>query len=200
MTIATYAELLTEISAYLDRGTDLDARIPTFIRLTEARLNRLLEDPDMELISTSTATGEYTALPADYGSMVSISTGNGPLTAVGSVEFAGYDRTVTGIPRNYAIVDGSVSFAPFNSTTPITIIYRRTIPALAAANQTNWLLTRAPDVYLYGALVQASAFLVDETQVALWKSAYDEAIQELRMDGDRRKWGAGPIAPRIRRT
>ena len=52
----------------------------------------------------------------------------------------------------------------------------------------------------YGSLVQASAYLDDENKVGLWKGAFDEAIEELRRDAVRRKWGAGPIAPRIRRT
>ena len=199
MSLDTYTGLLGEVADYLDR-TDLTAKIPTYIRLTEARLNRLLEDPDMEVISSATAAGEYTALPADFGSMVSISTGDGALTRIGSVEFAALDRTITGTPRFYTITDRALSFAPFDLTTPITLIYRRTIPALTATATTNWLLTRAPDLYLYGSLVQASAYLDDENKVGLWKGAFDEAIEELRRDASRRKWGAGPIAPRIRRT
>ncbi len=199
MALATYSELEVAVGEWLDRD-DLAARVPDFIRLTEARLNRLLEDPEMELIASLVAAGEYTPLPADYGAMVSISTGDGPLDAMGSVEFAGLDRAVTGTPRFYTITDGAVSFAPFNFTTPITLVYRRTLPGLSETNATNWLLDRAPDVYLYGTLLQASAFLVEDDRVGLWKSAFDEAVQELRIDAGRRKWGAGPIAPRINRT
>ena len=108
-------------------------------------------------------------------------------------------RDVSGTPRSYAIVDGSITFAPGNVTTPITMLYRRRLPALTAASPTNWLLTLAPDVYLYGALTQAEGFLAEDDRVAGWKSMFDEAIAELRMDGARRKWGAGPIAPRINR-
>jgi hypothetical protein len=79
------------------------------------------------------------------------------------------------------------------------MVYRRRLPALGTANQTNWLLTLAPDAYLYGALVQAEGFLAEDDRVAGWKAMFDEAIAELRQDGDRRKFGAGPIAPRIHR-
>lgn len=200
MSLATYSDLKTAIGDWLDRD-DLATRSVDFIRLAEVRLNRLLEDPDMEQISTATADSETTALPSDFGSMISLSDGVGrPLMAMGSVEFAGFDRTISGEPRYYTIEDGSISFAPSNSTAAIRMVYRRTIPALSDSNTTNWLLDRAPDVYLYGSLVQASAFLAEDDRLSLWKSAFDEAIAELRSDGAKRKWGAGPIAPRIRRA
>jgi hypothetical protein len=199
MSIATFTELKTVIGDWLDRD-DLAARASDFIRLTEVRLNRLLDDPDMEQISTATASGASTALPDDFGSMVSISDGIGrPLMPMGSGEFSGIDRSIAGEPRYYTIEDGSITFAPANSTAAIRMVYRRTIPALTEAAPTNWLLTRAPDVYLYGALVQASAFLAEDDRIGLWKSAFDEAIAELRSDGARRKWGAGPLAARVRR-
>ncbi len=198
MSIATYTDMVTAIGDWLDRG-DLAARSADFIRLAEARLNRLLDDADMEVSTTLTASGAYTDLPADFGEMVSISTGNGPLGMAGPVEFAGYDQTITGTPRVYSIVERKIAFAPANATATINLVYRRAIPPLSSVNTTNWLLARAPDIYLYGALVQASAFLGEDERVTLWKAAFDEAIQELRIDSQRRKWGAGPIAPRIRR-
>jgi len=79
------------------------------------------------------------------------------------------------------------------------MVYRRRIPALSATTTTNWLLDLAPDAYLYGALVQAEAFLAEDDRLPMWKAAFDEAINELRADADKRKWGAGPLAPRIDR-
>lgn len=200
MSLASYSDLVTAVGDWLDRD-DLADRAPDFIRLAEARLNRLLEDPDMEVISSSVAAGDATALPADFGSMVSISDGVGrQLKAIGPVEFAGIDRSISGTPIYYTLEDNSISFAPANATAAIRMVYRRTIPALSVSNTTNWLLDRAPDAYLYGSLVQAEAFLAEDDRLGTWKSAFDEAIDELRSDGHRRKWGAGPLAPRIRRT
>ena len=74
------------------------------------------------------------------------------------------------------------------------------IPPLTADDDTNWLLDRAPDVYFYGVLLQANAWDASTEAAANWKGLWDEAIDELRSDGARRKWGAGPISPRIRRA
>lgn len=199
MALDSYSGLVSAIGDWLDRD-DLASRAPDFIRLTEVRLNRLLDDPDMEVVNTAVAVGETTALPADFGSLVSISDNMGrPLQAMGSIEFAGIDRTIGGQPRFYVIEDNSINFAPSDATATIRLVYRRTIPPLTEVAPTNWLLERAPDLYLYGALMQAEAFLAEDDRVSGWKASFDEAIAELRVDGLKRKWGPGPIAPRIRR-
>lgn len=194
-----YAELLDAVGDWLDRD-DLTARVPTFLRLAEARLNRLLEDPDMEVTATAAASGAATALPADFSSMISITTGDGALQAMGAADFAGIDQSITGTPRFYTISDGTISLVPANGSANFVMVYRRKVPALTALASTNWLLDRAPDIYLYAVLTQAEAFLAEDDRIGIWKAALDEALAELRTDGARRKWGAGPIAPRIKRT
>lgn len=195
MSIASYTELVAAVGDWLDRS-DLSARAADFIRLTEARLNRLLDDPEMEV--SATLTGDGAELPADFGEMVSIGTADGnPLSPIGNAEYAAL-MPVSGTSRYYTIRGGAIYYHPGSAN--VTLVYRRSIPALSGTNATNWLLDRAPDVYLYGALVQASAFLMEDDRVGMWKAAFDEAIGELRTDGARRKWGAGPIAPRIRRS
>lgn len=195
MSIATYSELVTAIGDWLDRD-DLATRAPDFIRLAESRLNRLLEDPDMEV--SVTLTGDGADLPADFGAMVSIGTADyNSLTPISNAEYAALLPS-SGVSRYYTIRENKVYYAP-GSVNP-TLVYRRTIPGLSDSVTTNWLLDRAPDCYLYGSLIQASAFLSEDERLPLWKGAFDEAIGELIVDGTKRKWGAGPIAPRIRRT
>lgn len=199
MSLENFTALQDAIGDWLDRD-DLENRIPTFIALTEAKLNRKLQDPDQDAVWEEAAAGDYTDLPADFGEMVSITTGEGRLTSIGPAEYAGLDTSVSGIPRHYTMVDGAITFWPHNATANIRMIYRRKIPALTEASPTNWLLSRAPDVYLYGALLEASAFLVEDQRAVGWKTLFDEAVTDLMADGARRRWGAGALAPRIRRT
>lgn len=191
----TYADLLEDVADTLDRD-DVETRLPRWIRLVESRLNRLLQDPDMEVAAT--LTGDGAELPADFGEMVSIGTADGNrLTPMGNVEYAAV-RPFSGISRFYTIREGKIYYAPGSANT--TLVYRRSIPPLTAAAPSNWLLTRAPDVYFYGVLLQANAWDTDTAAATGWKNLWDEAIAELRIDASRRKWGAGPLAPRIRRS
>jgi hypothetical protein len=164
---------------------------PDWLTLVEARLNRLLQDPDMEVVTT--LTGDGAALPADFGEMIAIGTADSNrLTPISNVEYASISP-LSGTSRFYTIREGKVYYAP-GSVNP-TLVYRRRIPALTSTNTANWLLDRAPDVYFYGVLLQANAWDVDNEAASGWKALWDEAIDELRTDGARRKWGAGPLAP-----
>lgn len=98
MIITNRTDLISAVGEWLDRG-DLAARAETFVQMAEARLNRLLRDPEMEVRASVVATGDYTALPADFGQMVSISTGDGQLLYMGAVEFATSNDGQSGIPR-----------------------------------------------------------------------------------------------------
>lgn len=155
----------------------------------------------MEVRSTITGTGQYTALPADFKRMIGVSTGIGyKLQQVSGSVITGFDQTITGVPRKFAIADGAITFAPINAAAAISMLYVRRIPGLTVAEPTNWLMTLAPDLYLYGALIQASIFGWDDERVPGFKALFDEAVDELRQDGANRRWGSAPLAPRLGRT
>ena len=67
MAIGTYAELQTAVANWLDRD-DLSLRIPEFIALAEARMNRILRLRLMESTYTAStvATQRNLALPTGY--------------------------------------------------------------------------------------------------------------------------------------
>ena len=190
-----YADLLTDVADTLDRD-DVTTRFPRWLKLVEVKLNRVLDDPAMEV--SATLTGNGAALPADFGAMVSIGTADGNrLSSLSPSEYSAI-RPSSGTSRYFTIQAGKVFYVP-GAANP-TLIYRRTIPPLTSVATTNWLLDRAPDVYFYGVLLQAEAWDANNEQAVGWKALFDEAIDELRSDGAKRKWGAGPIGPRIRRA
>ncbi|HUU42163.1 MAG TPA: hypothetical protein VMX57_00200 [Planctomycetota bacterium] len=60
---------------------------------------------------------------------------------------------------------------PDGATTAVT--------ALSDANTTNWLLTLAPDIYLYATLVEAGPYLVEDTRVPAWEAALQQRLEQL---------------------
>lgn len=201
MSLSNYAGLVASVETWMDNAeAEMVAAIPDFIALTEARLNRLLRDPNSEARATTTMAGQYTALPSDMSQLLSVSTGDNKLRQVSLGEIEQFDQTVTGEPRFYALSGGAITFAPIDTTATVTITYVKGIPALSATNTTNWLLTLAPDVYLYGCLLQAEIFGWNDERLPIIKAGWDEAIDELVKDAENRKWGAAPIGPRLGRT
>lgn len=53
------------------------------------------------------------------------------------------------------------------------------ISALSGAAPTNWLLTSHPDIYLYGALVEAAPYLGDDPRVVVWEAQLERRLNEL---------------------
>jgi hypothetical protein len=53
-----------------------------------------------------------------------------------------------------------------------------TITALSGG--VNWLFTAHPDVYLYGALMEAAPYLHDDARVPIWKGLLAEAVEGVR--------------------
>jgi hypothetical protein len=105
-----------------------------------------------------------------------------------------YPTSLAGRPQIYAIAAGRSCFAPSPDTTyTAELHYYQKLDPLSSDNESNWLLSTNPDVYLYGALMMAEAFMWDD-RVSRWKSAWDEAIDSLKKHGTKKRHGGGPLA------
>ena len=62
--------------------------------------------------------------------------------------------------------------------------------AEAADTATNVVLNEAPDIYLFGALLQAEPFLLNDERVALWRDQFDRAIEQLNNVREREEYMA----------
>jgi len=187
MAISTYSELQTAVANWLDRD-DLTARIPEFITLCEARFNRSLRIRAMETldISVDTVAGTSTvALPTGYVQMRDISLITSPLTQLQYLTPEIMNRlnsgSLTGKPETYTIIANNILFGPTpDSAYDISMLYYKTFDALTALAPTNWVITNAPDVYLYGALLEAEPFLMNDQRVQLWATALTQSINTLQ--------------------
>lgn len=198
MAITNYTELQAALRSWLNKGTTLDTQLPDFIALAEAELRCILDDLDQKITGTITLTSGVGSLPANFGSFVSVSDSvYGRIEQVTASQFGDYPG-VAGNPRVFAIIGTQIKTAPSGSGS-LNIVYKLGIPPLAS-NSTNWLLTRAPHIYLYGSLLQAEFFGWNDERLPLIKSWFDEKIGQLRVDSDKREYGGAPLAPRIGRT
>ena len=187
MAISNSSELQTAVANWLDRD-DLAARIPEFITLCEARFNRTLRIRAMETldISVDTVGGTSTvALPTGYVQMRDISLITSPITQLQYLTPEIMNRlnagSLTGKPETYTIIANNILFGPTpDDAYDISMLYYKTFDALTDAAPTNWVITNAPDVYLYGALLEAEPFLMNDQRVQLWATALTQSITTLQ--------------------
>ena len=192
MTISTFDELKTAAASWVHRA-DLTSQIPDFISLAEAKLNRRLRLRAQETTATGTVSATV-ALPTSFIGMRSLTVSAGgksyPLTYV-TPELI---TSETGQPTSYTIIGDNLVFQ--NSTTGYTYTLVYYVPFAALSAGVNWLITNAPDVYLYATLLEAAPYLKDDQRAGVWNSLLADALilVEKQDKGDR--FGSG-LAVRV---
>lgn len=195
MALGNYTELKDAIADWLDRS-DLTDRIPDFIALAEARLNRELRIRPMEVRSTMTTTvgQRYFNLPGGYLQMRNFQINTNPITPLEYITPEMLDRlygsNTTGKPRAYSLIGDEIQLAPIPDSeyTIEMAFYEKFTPLGDGTSGTvtsNWLTKNAPDVLLYGALIEAEPFIKNDERIQLWLTAYKEAIDKIQKADDR---------------
>ena len=195
MALSTYTELKDAIADWLDRS-DLTNRIPDFIALAEARLNRELRIRPMEVRSTMTTTvgQRYFNLPGGYLQMRNFQINTNPITPLEYITPEMLDRlygaNTTSKPRAYSLIGEEIQLAPIPDTeyTVEMAYYEKFSPLGDGTGGTvtsNWLTENAPDVLLYGALIEAEPFIRNDERIQLWLTAYKEAIDKIQKADER---------------
>jgi hypothetical protein len=209
MAIGTFSELKTAVANWIVRS-DLTERIPEFITLAEAKMNRELMVRQMEQravtnADTTTDEPQYVSLPSDFLSIrracLSEVTGKPALTYLSPVQFNDMRFSsigdTSGRPIYFTILGDELELLPTpDDDYEIEIVYRKSVPALSDANTTNWLLTFAPDLYLYATLREASIYMQEDERVPLWAQGYTNAVEGLNRLGLSASFNSGPIAMR----
>lgn len=189
--ISNYAELVAAIKVWLKRGSSMDSAIPYFIGLTEARLNRdfLSNQRIVELETTDNPI----PFPADYWTPKNlVFSSNGieySLRQVGIEEFsrhAGYEDGV------FCEQEGELKISGV-SASGFKLRYFAKIPALTESNTTNWLLSRHPDLYLWGALQEAAPQMGADARAILWSTKFENALSDAIKDNDRYVFGGSSL-------
>lgn len=204
MALTTYTELKASVADWLNR-TDLTTVVPDFISLAEAQIERTLRTRQMIVRATAQIDTEYSALPADFLETKSIKLNTNPVVALTFESIDALDSMkatmyiAPGKPKNFGIVGGQLRVLPVpDSTYTAELIYYAKLTKLSNSVASNWLLAQAPDVYLYGALLQASPYLKDDARITVWASLYQSGLEELQIADDRGATSGGSIMMRAR--
>lgn len=192
--LADYSDLVDKTKLWLDRGSELDVLIPTFIALAEAYLNRTLRTPEMEALAAPPVANGGFRLPADCVQVRGLTSAGRPLTQLSPAQIAASYGALAGIPRAYAIKGRDVSIAP-TANEPCELSYWQRIPALTINTPSNWLLDAHADVYLYGTLASAVGYIDEPESLAQWTGAFEGAVQQVVEASGKARWG-GPIVMR----
>lgn len=202
---ATYSDLQAEILALLNTP-DLEQMVPTFIRLCEARIDRDLTHWRQERRSTATLDAQYSTIPSDFLRPIRLQlldtyTGEvAPISTAQMLQMRQDRNDRVGRPEYYALTGGALELFPTpDGSYTASLVYYGRVPALSDANTTNWLLTEAPDVYLYGALVHAAAYLENDARAGGWEALFKLGLETLNTSSAAAKYGGTGLRMKTRR-
>jgi hypothetical protein len=205
----TCDDLITQIDNWLGNRTELQSIYPSFVMLAEQRMYRRLRCREMIERATSLLNEEYEFLPFNFLTVQAVFASPGTQTntafrrtrltgmTVGQLE-VNYRDQQAALPESYAIVGNQIRFGPVPSpsspplppqiTEPalyrnfeITYYMRfpRIYPGPSSSNPSNAILQVYPELYLYGALIEAEPYLIDDERIMVWKSMYEEALTDI---------------------
>lgn len=217
MTISTYQELQAELADWLGRDGEpvFTGKTSTLIQLAENRMwygedvpgQPKLSFRPREMLCRAQAimNEEFEWLPTTFLEMESVQMIKGgtdwtPLTYKDTDEFVRLREKISGKdPAYYTVYGEQIRFWPAPTGTedpPIEyeLVYWGKFEPLTNEKNTNTILTNYPDIYLFGSLMMAEAFVMNDARIATWRTAYDGAVRAAN-GAARRRRGVSAIGP-----
>ena len=206
MALTTYDELKASIADFIN-SDDLTTVIPDFNTLAEAQINRDVRHWRMEARACcqQDADDEYIQIPSDWLETIRLHITDNTTSVVNLISRdAMADKRqkaldASGTPIYYTHADAQFQLYPTASAeTNFELLYYQKTTALSGSNADNWLLTEAPDVYLYGALIHSAPYLAEDERVAIWAQMYSAAVARLNEASELAQYSGSGLRLKIR--
>jgi hypothetical protein len=203
MSLTNYSDLKTSVANYLGRS-DLTAQIPDFISLAEIRLNRSLRIRQMlKTVTSSTAGGDSTVgLPSDFLEIRDIYLDANPRISLSYLSPSSFTRDAraaeSGQPVFYTLRSNEIEFAPIPDTAyTVVMLYYGKAEALSDSNPSNEFMANCPDALLYGALLEAEPYLMNDARTQVWSSLYQNAVTSLNESDESSEYSGIPLTMKV---
>lgn len=186
-----------------------DSTIEDAIGFVESDLNwnawgpqsKLFRVFDMQAVKTTSILDddeEYISLPPDFVSMryVVQTSGQSKLTLTYATpeDFVNSQRE-SGDSLIYTYSNQQLRVKPkMNQGDTVEMGYYQEVPALADDTSTNWLLEKAPKIYLAGSLTHLGVFLDGVQMQERYEASYVSTVLGMITQDIRRRSGEGPLS------
>jgi len=198
--ITNYATLQTAIADYLARD-DLTSWLPNFIENTERKLYRTLNLRNEETaLSVSISSGTAT-VPTDFKALKFAYYASSPTTLLQwmPVEdlYRKYPtRSGSNTPCAISREGSSFIFGPYPADGTLNGIYYAKQDLLQDTDP-SWYASNAPEVLLYGSLVEAGQFIQDDAVIARFAPLFNDAVSTLLEEEKESAVSKGSLVQRV---
>lgn len=207
MAITDYASLKTTVLDWSARG-DVAGILDDVIRFTTDYLNfggsDAADEPlrcrEMEAVTSLTPTSGICTLPTDYlmyRRVVESASTRRELTYItpDQAEVL-YPSRLGGLGTNFSIIGSSLYTFPLVSN-DVELTYYQTIPNLDSTTTTNWLITKAPQVYFRGCLMFIADYVRNNEELAKQAVALRGLVSGLNSSNMLANYARASLRPRV---
>ncbi|MCP3999398.1 MAG: hypothetical protein GY727_00590 [Gammaproteobacteria bacterium] len=188
-----YTELQAQIASYIHRN-DLDAVIPGFIELAEARINRDLRVPEMQTEAVLNTINGIAQLPARYLDMRELwyfpGVRSWTLNSTGRHTLSRY-RGLAGEPQVYSLQGTTIEIAPARDNAEFNLLFWQAEQPLSLV-PTNAILDKYPYLYLYASLIEAAFYTQDAELAAGYQAKYEQDLAITNAEAAATRFGEAP--------
>jgi hypothetical protein len=189
----TFNSLLTDLQAYLERGSNLDPtvydQLPTLINDAEREIAKKLKVQGFIVPVTGVmvaGTSVYQK-PDRWRETISINYGAGAALNQRTQLFPRVMEYCRMYWPNEALTAPPLYYSDYNyqnwlitptpdQAYPFEIIYYEQPILLDATTQTNWLTEYIPQTLRYRTLLECTPFLKNDERIPVWQGMYDQSI------------------------
>lgn len=185
-----FGQLKAVVKSYLNRN-DLDSYIPDFINVALRKIEQEFNLNYMKTNTTGTITDGtgYIAQPTEMKGIDFIriidpdQTDDQGKPLIGCnyeifINLTRYEKE--GEPTAFSLYNENIYFYPIpDKNYSYELSYYKYTPFMTSDNDTNWMTENQWFLLLYGALIEAEPFLMNDERMLTWKALYDDGIRRL---------------------
>lgn len=181
--ITSLATLKTAIADYLARD-DLSSYLDYFITATENKLRRTLNLRNEETALSVSISGGVAAVPTGFKALKFAYFDGSPTYLLEWVPveeiYARYMyRGEKDIPEYISREGTNFIFGPTSKDGTLKGIYYKKQDSLLTTDP-SWYCINAPEVLLYGSLLEAESFIQNDVRLPVWREKFIEAVETLK--------------------
>jgi hypothetical protein len=154
-------------------------------------------------VTTTAVGGDQTVmLPTDFLQLRDLFIETNPVRDLEYVTPSVFSRnarvTESGLPVFYTIIANEFKLAPVpDGDYSLRLLYYAAPEFLTDTNPSNDFLATCPDLVLYGSLVEAEPYLMNDTRIQLWAGMYDRGVTSLSSADDASEHSAVPLSMKL---
>jgi hypothetical protein len=154
----------------------------------------------LKSVTTATVAADSTVeLPSDFLEVRDFVVVGNPVQPLNYFSPSAFNRNTRtweiGKPNSYTVLANDFQLSPVpDAVYTVQLFYFAAPTFLSDSNTSNVFLANTPDALLYGALLEAAPYLMDDARINTWGTMFDRAMASITRSDEQGQYSGVPLA------